>query len=123
MEDPADVYDAADLAVLPSHWEGLPHALIEALRAGLASVATDVGGIPEIVRHEKEGLLCPARSSESLADSIHRALSEETERKRWAEAARARYEAEFRVERMVEQLTEFYERVAAGALAPPTGSR
>lgn len=113
VDDPASVYDAADLAVLPSHWEGMPHALIEALRAGLPSVATEVGGTPEVIRHEKEGLLCPPGSPGSLARAIERALEDEEGRRRWGASARRRYEENFRVEVMVERLTEIYLRVAA----------
>lgn len=109
LDDAPSLYDVADLAVLPSHWEGLPNALIEALRAGLASVATDVGGTAEVVRHEREGLLCDARSPQSLAGAIDRALGDAKKRREWGEAARVRYEECFRVEAMVERMTEVYE--------------
>jgi glycosyltransferase involved in cell wall biosynthesis len=111
LDDPGPVYDAADLAVLPSHWEGLPHASIEALRAGLPSVATDVGGVGEVVRHEREGLLCPSKQPQALAEAIGRALQDEEARKTWGAAARRRYEESFRVEKMVNELSGVYERV------------
>ncbi len=110
-EAAAAVYPAADLAVLPSHWEGMPHALIEALRAGLPSIATDVGGNSEVVRHEQEGLLVPARDPVALAAALGRALSDESARRAWGDSARKRYETHFRVETMVEQMTLMYERV------------
>lgn len=110
--DPGPLYDAADLYVLPSHWEGMPLVLIEALRAGLAAVATDVGGVGEVVRHEREGLLCAPRSPRSLAEAIARALEDEEARKAWGRAARQRFEESFGVERMVERFTEIHESVA-----------
>lgn len=113
VSDPASVYDAADLAVLPSHWEGMPHALIEALRAGVASVATDVGGNREVVRHEREGLLCAPRDPGALAAAIRKFLSDDPARVAFASAARARYEKSFRVEAMVGRMTRVYERVVA----------
>lgn len=111
LPDAPSVYDAADLAVLASHWEGMPHALIEAIRAGRAVVATDVGGNSEVVRHEREGLLCAPRSPEALAAAIDRALSDDAARESWAAAARRRYEAEFDVDSMVDRMTEVFEFV------------
>lgn len=102
-------YDAADLAVLASHREGMPHSLIEAIRAGRATVATDVGGVSEVVRHEREGLLVPARDPAALAAAIDRALTDSAARAAWAASARARYEESFGVELMVERMTEVYE--------------
>lgn len=111
MPDAASVLEAADLCVLPSHWEGMPHALIEALRAGIPSVATNVGGIPEVVRHEHEGLLCPPHNPEALAAAIDRALADSAQRQAWSAAARKRFEENFRVEAMVENLTCVYEKI------------
>lgn len=111
LPDAAAVYEASDLAVLASHWEGMPHALIEALRAGVASVATDVGGVPEVIRHQREGLLCPPKSPEALAASIERALADNASRAAWGKAARERYEYNFRIEDMVDRLTAIYERI------------
>ena len=112
VSDAASVYDAADMAVLPSHWEGMPHALIEALRAGLPSIATDVGGNGEVVRHGREGLLCTPRNPRDLAAALERAFENPTGRKVWGGNARARYESLFRVETMVDRMTEVYESVA-----------
>lgn len=119
IQAPHSVYDAADLAVLASHWEGLPHALIEALRAGLPSVATDVGGVSEIVRDGREGLLCQPRSPDSLSEAINRALEDGEARSAWSEAARRRYEECFRVETMVDRLTGIYEALTARSPRDP----
>jgi glycosyltransferase involved in cell wall biosynthesis len=112
VPDPGELYDAADLAVLASHWEGMPSALVEALRAGLASVATDVGGVSEVVRHEHEGLLVPPCNPAALAEAIERALADPQAREAWGRAARERYEAEFGVERMVRRTQEIHMAVA-----------
>lgn len=113
--DAPAIYDAADLAVLPSHWEGMPLALIEALRAGMPTVATDVGGNSEVVRHEREGLLCQPKAPRDLGSAIKRALEDEPARRAWGECARKRYESEFRVELMVERMTDFYEKLLGRA--------
>lgn len=119
VADAPTVYDAADMAVLASHWEGMPHALIEALRAGLPIVATDAGGNREVVRHEREGLLCPPRQPRALAAALARALEDEAARRAWGESARLRFESDFRVETMVEKMTELFE-LATGRR--PSGS-
>ena len=69
-DDVPDVLAAADLFALPSLSEGLPLALLEAMFAGLPVVASAVGGIPEVVRHDREGLLCTPGSAEELAAAV-----------------------------------------------------
>lgn len=69
-------YAIADLFVLPSHSEGSPNVLLEAMAAGLPIVATAVGGVPDTVRHERSALLVQAREPASLAKEIVRLLSD-----------------------------------------------
>ena len=59
-----------DVFVLPSRWEGLSLALVEAMGAGRAVVATDVGGNPEVVRDGQTGLLVPPNDAGALADAL-----------------------------------------------------
>jgi glycosyltransferase involved in cell wall biosynthesis len=70
---------AANLLALPSYSEGCPNAVIEALSCGRPVVATEVGGIPELVTG-KSGILVPPRNSKVLADAIEIAL-----RRKWDE--------------------------------------
>ena len=65
---------AADILVLASHHEGLPVTVMEALTLGVPVVATAVGGIPEVVTSEENGILVPPGSPVALADAIQRAL-------------------------------------------------
>jgi glycosyltransferase involved in cell wall biosynthesis len=69
-------YTMADLAVLPSHTEGSPNVLLEAMAAGLPIIATAVGGVPEIVEHEKQALLVEKQNPSELARSIERLLDD-----------------------------------------------
>ncbi len=87
--------EQAALFVLPSHFEGLPIALLEAMAVGLPLVATPVGGIPELVAEGGNGLLAPVGESAPLADHLRRLLSDPELRRRMGtrsrELARARY--------------------------------
>ncbi len=72
LGDRDDVYDlvnAMDIFVLPSLHEGIPMALLEAMVLAKAIIATDVGGIPEIITHNENGCLIPAGSSEVIASA------------------------------------------------------
>jgi glycosyltransferase involved in cell wall biosynthesis len=66
---------AGDVLCLPSFMEGCPNVVLEALASGRPVVATDVGGIPEIVRDGETGILVPPRDPEALAGALAQALS------------------------------------------------
>lgn len=74
--DVAPFYAVADVFALPSHSEGSPYVLLEALEAGLPVVATAVGGVPEIVTDEESALLVAPRDEEALARALARLLSD-----------------------------------------------
>jgi glycosyltransferase involved in cell wall biosynthesis len=65
---------AADVFCLPSYSEGCPNVVLEALACGRPVVASDVGGIPELV-NEQNGILVPPRNWERLADALEQALA------------------------------------------------
>jgi glycosyltransferase involved in cell wall biosynthesis len=76
QSDLAAYYSIADIFVLPSHSEGSPNALLEALAAGVPTVATSVGGVPEIAVHEQNALLIPKGDSEGMSEAIVRLLTD-----------------------------------------------
>ncbi len=63
---------AADIFVLPSHGEGMPNALLEAMGAGLPCIATSVGGIPEAIQDCVNGLLIPSKSPAAIAAALEK---------------------------------------------------
>lgn len=65
-----------NLLVLPSHYEGLGMVTVEAQATGLPVIATQVGGIPEVVHDGQSGILVPPRDAQKLADAIARVLSD-----------------------------------------------
>lgn len=100
--DVAACLSAFDIFALPSLHENHSIALLEAMRAGLAIVATDVGGNTESVRDGKEGLIVPPADAEALLNALEKLLSDAILRERYGAAARMRYEENFTEQAMVE---------------------
>lgn len=86
---------AADLVVLPSYTEGMPNVLLEAGAAGVACVATRVGGSPEVVADQVSGLLVPSGDPGAIASAIAELLADDARRAAMGRAARGRMLAEF----------------------------
>lgn len=98
----------AAIYVLPSHAEGLPMGLLEAMAAGCAVVATDVGGIPDVVQDGANGLLVPPGDSRALALAIARLVADPALAARLGRAARATVEGRFTVSASLERLEQVY---------------
>jgi len=103
---------AFDLFVMSSVTEGLGTSLLDAMACSRPIVATNAGGIPEIVEDGVNGLLVRPRDAAALAEAIVRALKNEALRHRMGLAGFARVRQRFTVERMVEQTAAVYARVA-----------
>ena len=106
--------------VLTTHWEGLPRSILEAMRAGLPVIATDVGGIPESVVEGSTGYLVPRHGADVLRDRLAHLLDHPEERLRLGNAGRQRFEEHFRFERLAEETWAVYrelvgERACASA--------
>lgn len=91
----------ADVFVLNSTYEGLPHVVLEAMRAGVPVVATAVGGTPEVVVHDRTGLLVPAHDTAALARAVTAILSSPEKARQLAVDARAWSHEQFSFETMV----------------------
>jgi glycosyltransferase involved in cell wall biosynthesis len=100
-----------DLFVMSSVTEGLGTSLLDAMACSRPIVATQAGGIPEIVENGVNGLLVPPRDAAVLAAAIIRALSDEGLRRKMGEAGFARVRERFTVERMVAETAAVYARV------------
>jgi glycosyltransferase involved in cell wall biosynthesis len=78
-------YAISDVFVLPSHSEGSPNVLLEAMAAGLPTVATAVGGLPEVLSHEVNALLVPKENPSQMANAMRRLLTDSSLRERLCE--------------------------------------
>jgi glycosyltransferase involved in cell wall biosynthesis len=105
----------ADLFVLPSHHEGMPVSLIEAMAAGLPVVATNVGGIPDLVTDGENGLLVPPGQPTVLAEALARLMRDPGTRTRMGLAGRQMAIERHDLDASVPDLVMFHERVAAGS--------
>jgi glycosyltransferase involved in cell wall biosynthesis len=103
----------ADVFLFPSRFEGHSLALTEAMAAGLPIVTSDASGIPEVIRHGREGLIFRKGDSCDLMEKLRWALRHPQEMRRMAAAAQER-QREFTEEQMVEETLRAMERVAAG---------
>jgi glycosyltransferase involved in cell wall biosynthesis len=112
-EDIPNLLAAADVFVMPSLWEGLPLALLEAMLAGKAIVASRISGIPEAVTDGVEGLLTTAGDVASLKEALGRLLRDSELRARLGSAALTRARREFTVEAMVDAYESVYRRALA----------
>jgi glycosyltransferase involved in cell wall biosynthesis len=106
--DIPELLSRSSLFVLPSLREGLGVAIIEAMASGLPVVASDVGGIKEVVADGLSGLLCPPGDAEALARAIRRLLSDPQMMERMGRRGREICEERFRVETMLEKVGTLY---------------
>lgn len=106
------LFSAADASLLSSSWENFPHAVVESLAVGTPVIATDVGGVSEIVRDGENGLLVPAGDADRFAEAIRRILAEPGLRERLAARAAPSVE-HLRPERIYTRLEEVLREAAA----------
>jgi len=105
----------ASVFVLPSHFEALPMALLEAMAAGLPVIATRVGGIPDVVTDGRDGVLVEARDAEGLARAIDALLDDPARRAELGRAARRRISESFSAAVVLPRVEGVWERLAPHA--------
>lgn len=110
----AEVYQAIDLFTMPSLWEGLSLAMLEAMAAGLPMVATEVGGARDVLGNNQWGLLVPPHDAAALASAIDSLLDDPDTAARLAAAGKARVHANYSVAALAHQLSGLYRAAALG---------
>lgn len=96
--------------------DGIPNVVAEAMATGVPVAATDVSGVPELVDHERTGMLCPPDDPQALADIIERILTDQALRGKVIPAARERVHAVFDNKKLIHDLGEIY--IAHGVPCP-----
>ena len=100
--------------VLPTYFEGQPVSLLEAMAKGMAVVSTEVGGIPQIVANNQDGVLIPPKDTQALAESICRLLYDADAKKRLGINAKARVTQSYNMRERVDELVAIYENMMQG---------
>lgn len=106
------VYDALDLFLSPSRWEGFGLVLLEAMSHRLPIIGSTAGAIPEVVADGETGFLPPPGDPAALAAPLEALLADPALRRRMGEAGKTRLETVFSVGKMVDETVAFYEEVA-----------
>jgi glycosyltransferase involved in cell wall biosynthesis len=109
--DPRRAYRSADLLVLPSLWEGMPNAVLEAMAQGCPVLSTEVGGAPEIIEDGVNGRLVPPGDSPALRQALTQLLSDTELRERLAAAGPATVRERFPLSRTLELTQALYEEL------------
>jgi glycosyltransferase involved in cell wall biosynthesis len=111
--DVPDLLALADIFVMPSLWEGLPMALLEAMIAKKAIVASATAGIPEAIENGKEGLLVAPCEVDALADALKSLIMDQAHRSHLGEAAGLRARQQFTVNVMTDRYESMYAEAAS----------
>jgi glycosyltransferase involved in cell wall biosynthesis len=103
-----------DTLVLCSETESAPLTLLEAMSSGLPVVATNVGGIPEIVEHGRNGYLVPLKHPEDIAERLLEFNADKEKMRSMGQKARESILERFSTDKIVDRYLEVYERVTIG---------
>jgi len=108
VDDTAPFYKELDLYAQPSFAEGLPNSVIEAMHAGRAVLASDIGGNHDLIEEGVSGHLFPAGDAEALAALIVKAYDDREENIRMGNNGRALIEDQYGMEGVIDQLVGVY---------------
>lgn len=114
------VLEALDIFVLPSLQQALGTVMLEAMALGKPVIASSVGGVHSVVKHNQNGLLIPGRDPVALAKAVSHLLKNRADAQRLGAAAREQVAREFTVERMAHQTAHLYRQVMSGEEAVAT---
>lgn len=106
--DIAEILSASDLFVLSSTKEAFPISILEAMAVGRPVVATDVGGVSELISNEKTGFVVPPRNSQALADAIAKLVNNKNAAAEMAEAGKRRIKESFTLRQWLGNIENLY---------------
>ncbi len=118
--DVAELLAQSQVFVLLSRYEGLPISILEAMRAGLPVIASDVGGVSEEVHHGVTGFLVPTGDAQAVTRVLQSLIDQPELRRRMGLAARHRFMQEFTREHMLRQTATVYRQICERTSAAHT---
>lgn len=116
-KDIPELLATAQVFVLSSKWEGFPLTILEAMRAGLPVIASDVGGVKEAVVDGETGFLVPRQDAYTMRSRLETLIECPSLRQEFGKAGRERYERLFTLEKMVEDTMGVYEEALSSVRA------
>jgi len=108
LDQAADILKAFDIYVCSSVKEGFPYAILEAMYAGLPIVSTNIGGIPDMIRHNKNGLLAESKNPDQLAERILKLFTDDNLRIKLSVNANKTVLEKFKLDDMIAKTQELY---------------
>jgi len=109
--DVPDLLQQADIFVLSSKREGLPMVLLEAMSTALPVIATNVGGIPEIVKHKENGLLIQSQDEEEMATAMERLIVDKQQAQQLGTGARQTVVKQYSLDTITDQYSILYNNI------------
>lgn len=109
-----EIMCSSDVFLLNSTLEGMPLVLLEAMSCGLPVITTPAGGIPELVRPGKDGIVTKGFDSEEFAQAVIEMLDDDSLRSKIGQAGRTRVEESFSADKIVRKYEAVFEKVLAG---------
>jgi glycosyltransferase involved in cell wall biosynthesis len=113
-DDIPNVLAALDIFVMPSRWEGLPMALLEAMSLGCAVIATSVGEIPGVISDGSNGRLVAPQNTRQLGEALQQLLQDPAMRRQMGESARRTVTESFSAEKTARAYENLYESALCG---------
>jgi len=114
-----DILSIADVFVMPSGSETFGLAALEAMACGVPVVASNIGGLPELVDHGENGYLCPLNNVDAFAERIRQIVSSDTLQKKMGDAARRKAKDCFDNERVIPMYEKLYEKTLVASQNQP----
>ena len=111
QQERTELLNRCQIYVLPSYAEGLPVAIIEAMQAGLAIIATKVGGIPEMLQQGMNGLLVTPGDVPELTEALDKLLTDRSYRRQLGQSARQTYISRYSEAQVMPQIEVIYQEL------------
>ena len=108
VKDSRQLLAASDILLLPSHWEGFPVSVLEAMAAGVPVIATPVGGVPEMIKNNETGILIPPGSPRAIEDAVVSLVEDPQKAEGLSKRAREVVRKRFDINTMVEKYQDIY---------------